>query len=228
MQRSAKLSGLVTPQQNAEGGSHMSTFRKSLFFFALAVINVRPLLAADSLVVNPAHPTILDSIRLSVVIKNWNCCTEFTYDSTSVTLLNDSTITLSFTASQPLVCPLAACVVGMMPILTYKRGPLPAGNYSVYEVESQACTTGQVCPQEVAVVMQALIGKFTVSEPTATVFHQKPVPLESIGKISGNGRVYDIRGALVSPNRLGASRQSPGVYFIKPDENSTAKVKIWY
>jgi hypothetical protein len=189
----------------------MSTFRKSLFFFALAVIVVRPLLAADSLAVSPAHPTIMNSIRLSILVRNWNCCTQFLYDSTAVTLLNDSTITLSFTASQLGVCPCPSNPV--TPVLTYKRGPLPAGNYSVYE-EYQSCIS-QICPQEALVVVQSLIGKFTVSAPTATVFHQKPVPLENMGKISGNGHVYDIRGALVPSNQIGASRRTSGVYFIK-------------
>ncbi len=199
----------------------MSTlFRKFLFFCALTATAARPSIAADSLVVSPAHPTIMDSIRLSILARDWSCCTQFSYDSTAVTLLNDSTITLSFTA-QVIVCPCPSNPV--TPVLTYKRGPLPARNYSVYE-QYQSCT-GQVCSD---IVVQTLIGTFTVSEPTATIFHQKPVPLENIGKISGNMRVYDIRGALVSPDRTNASRQSPGVYFIKPDERSAAKLKIWY
>jgi hypothetical protein len=103
---------------------------------------------------------------------------------------------------------------------------LPAGVYSVYEVDSDFPLDKKLLKQ--SMMVQALIGKFTVSQPTAAVFHQKPMPLESIGKFSGNGRVYDIRGALVSPNRLGASRQTPGVYFIKPDDRSAAKMKIWY
>jgi hypothetical protein len=198
----------------------MPTFRKHLFLLALAVAAVRPSIAADSLAVSPTNPTMMDSIRLSILARDWNCCTQFSYDSTAAILANDSTITLAFTA-QVIICPCPLNPVA--PVLTYKRGPLPARNYSVYE-QYQSCT-GQVCSD---VVVQSFIGKFTVSEPTATVFRQKPVPLENIGKMSGNGRVYDIRGALVSPNRLGASRQTPGVYFIKPDERSTAKLKIWF
>jgi hypothetical protein len=200
----------------------MPTFRKSLFFVALAVVVVRPSIAADSLVVSPPNPTIMDSIRLSILAIDWGCCTQFSYDSTAVILVNDSTITLSFTAvSPPVVCWCPSNPVTQ--VLTYKRGPLPARNYSVYE-QYQSCT-GQVCSD---VVVQSFIGKFTVSKPTATVFRQKSVPLENIGKMSGTRRVYDIRGALVSPNRLGASRQTPGVYFIKPDERSTAQLKVWY
>jgi len=211
----------------------MPTFRKFLFFFALALVVVRPSIAADSLVVSPPNPTIMDSIRLSIVMKNWDCCTRYSYDSTAAILSNDSIITLAFKVPEIVMCVDTLCLPGKpgypgFPVLTYKSGPLPAGNYSVYEVESPACTTGQACPQASLVVIQTLIGKFTVSQSAAVVFHQKPVPLENVGKTIGNGRVYDIRGALVSPNRLGTSRQTPGVYFIKPDERSTAQLKIWY
>jgi hypothetical protein len=201
-----------------------------LLAVALTVLAARQSIAADSLAVIPAHPTITDSIRLSVVIKNWNCCTQYSYDSTTVTLPNDSTITLSFTATVLVLCnDTQQCLPGKpgyqaIPVLRYKRGHLPAGNYSVYE-QVQSCVD-LTCS---GVVVKSLIGKFTVSEPTATIFHQKAVPLEEVGKVlSGNGRVYDIRGALISPNRAGASRQTPGIYFIKPDERSPAKLKIWY
>ena len=208
-------------------------FRKFLFFITLSVTVVRPSIAADSLAVSPAHPTIIDSISLSIVMKNWDCCTPYSYDPTAAILSNDSIITLAFKVPEMVMCVDTLCLPGKpgfpaLPVLTYKRGPLPAGNYSVYEVESPACTTGQACLEASLVVVQTLIGKFTVSRSAATVFRQKPVPLENIGKMSGNGRVYDIRGALVSPNRLGASTQTPGVYFIKPDERSAATLKIWY
>lgn len=216
----------------------MSTSRRFLFFFAFVVIVVRPLIAADSLVVSPAHPTIMDSIRLSILIRtfaccieyvrdfqNPDCCIQYSHDSTAVTLVSDSTIALGFSKSMPQgIC---SCPINLPDSMTadiaYKRGPLPAGNYSVYE-DYQSCT-GQICSD---VVMQTLIGKFMVSEPTATVFRQKPVPLENIGKTSGNGCVYNIRGEIMSPNQVGASKRTPGVYFIKPDERSAAQLKVWY
>jgi len=209
----------------------MPTIKKLLFVFALAVIVVRPSIAADSLAVSPTNPTIMDSIRLSILIKNSSCCAQYVHDSTAVTLSNDSTILLSFVSSLPICNCILAPINDSTPytvILSYKRRPLPAGHYSVYEVESQGCIAGQACPQASLVVMQTFIGKFTVSGPTATVFHQKSIPLENIGKISGNGRVYNVRGALVSPNQISDSRHTPGVYFIKPDERSTATLKIWY
>jgi len=114
----------------------------------------------------------------------------------------------------------------VIPVLRYKRGYLPAGNYSVYE-ESQSCT-GQICPQEALIVAQTLIGKFTVSQSTATLFQQKSMQLEDIGKLSGNLHVYNIRGAIVPSNLIGASKQTSGVYFVKPDNRASVKMKIWY
>jgi hypothetical protein len=208
----------------------MPAFRKFLFFFALVVIAVRPSIAADSLVVSPVHPTIMDSVSLSILERGSICCTQFSNDPTAVTLLNDSTVMLSFTTSQLGVCPcpisLDSNLEPVSVVATYKRGPLQAREYFVYE-ECRSCF-GQACLHDSFVVAQSLIGTFTVSAQAGVVFHQKPVPLENIGKMSGNGRIYDIRGSLVSPNRIGASRQTPGVYFIKPDERSTAKLKVWY
>lgn len=208
----------------------MPTITKFLVFLAFAALAARPSIAADSLVVSPAHPTIMDSVSLSILERGSICCTQFSNDPTAVALLNDSTITLSFTTSQLGVCPcpisLDSNIVPIFVVATYKRGPLPAREYYVHE-ECHSCF-GQACLQDSFVVAQALIGTFTVSQSAATVFHQKPVPLESIGKASGNGRVYDIRGALVSPDRINASRRTSGVYFIKPDEHSAATLKIWY
>jgi|GEM_PF-3571864 hypothetical protein len=204
----------------------MSTITKFLAFFALAALAVRPSIAADSLVVSPANPTISDSIKFEIFSFR-NCCTVYNYYLTSVALTNDSIITLNFTASLIGYCP---CPINFHTgtsnpaILDFERGPLPAREYYVYE-ECQSCF-GQACQSDSFVVTRTEIGTFTVSQSAAVVFHQKSVPLESIGKASGNGRVYDIRGALMSPNRIG--RQTPGVYFIKPDEHSAARLKIWY
>jgi len=200
----------------------MSAIKMSLILIALSVIVSGPSIAADSLVVSPPNPTTMDSVSLNILMKGSICCTQFYNDPTAVTLLNDSTIMLGFTVLQgrcPCPATLDSNLVPTSIVATYKRGPLPAGNYFVYE-ESQnpmscgTCAITQASP---------LIGKFTVSLPTAVVCHQKPVPLENIGRTSGTRRVYNIRGALMSPDRLGTSRQPPGVYFIKPDERSTGK-----
>jgi hypothetical protein len=306
-------------------------FKKFLFLCALAVIAARPSIAADSLVVSPQHPTTSDSISLSIFAKDWNCCTQFLYDSTAVTLLNGATITLGFTANLPVPCWCPSNPATR--VLTYKRGPLPAGNYSVYE-QYQSCT-GQVCSDVIMqvligtftvsqraadslvvspvhptttdpirlsivhvyqacycnppyvhdstavtlindstimlnftidtpltmcmcfvgppyeeiltykrgplpagtysvyeqyrspeVMMQMLIGTFTVTQPAAVLFRPKPVTKENIGKMPGNVRVYDIRGAIVSSNLTGARKMTSGVYFIRPDNCPAVKIVL--
>jgi hypothetical protein len=197
-------------------------FKIFLFFLTIAALAAAPSIASDSLVVKPAKPTASDSLSLSILARDWNCCTRFIYDSTAVTLVDDSTITLRFAYVAGL-CPCPSNPVAS--VLTYKRGPLPIGNYSVYEVESQSCTTGQVCTN---LVVQALIGKFTVSKPTAALFQQKSVPLEDIGKMPRNAHVYDIRGAIISSNSIGASKRNSGVYFFKSADRAPVKMKIWY
>jgi hypothetical protein len=206
----------------------MSIFlKKFLIFCALTVIAVRPSTAADSLVVSPANPTIMDSIRLNIVIKEraCYCISPFVHDSTAVILPNDSTITLSYAIDTPLT--LCYCfALPPYPVLPYKRGPLPAGNYSVYE-EYNVCT-GLSCLQDSLTVTKALIGKFTVSQQAAVLFRQKPATMENIGKMSGNVSVYDIRGALVSSNLTAAPKRTSGVYFIKPNGRQVVKMKLLY
>ncbi len=193
---------------------------KLLLFLAPAIIATGPGIAADSLSVSPVQPTTSDSIRLSIVMKSWDCCARFSHDSTAVVLQNDSTIELSFGTTLPTV-DTACCFPGPIPVLTYKRGPLPAGKYSVEE-ESQSCV-GIVCLDTIAV---ALIGAFTVSQPLATIYQKKSMPLEDIGKMSGNARVYNIRGDVISPDLAGASKRTSGVYFVKPTGHGAATTKV--
>jgi hypothetical protein len=201
-------------------------FKKFLFFCALTAIVVRPSTAADSLVVSPLHPTITDSIRLSIVhvYQICYCKPPYIYDSTAVTLLNDSTITLLFAIDTPLT--MCMCFMGppYKEILTYKRGPLPAGAYSVYE-EYNGCT-GVACSQDSLTMIQTLIGKFTVSHSAAVLFRQKPATKENIGKMSGNVRVYDIRGAIISSKLIAGSKRTSGVYFIKPSGRQAVRMEF--
>ena len=168
---------------------------------------------------SPANPTITDSIRLSIFKRFWTCyCnTPYLHDSTAVNLPNDSTITLRVTIDTPLT--ICMCFVGppYTEILTYKRGPLPAGNYSVYEQ--------YLSPD---VITQELLGSFTVSHSAAVLFRQKPTPKENFGKMSGNVRVYDIRGAIVTSSLIGAQKLTSGIYFIKPDNCPAVKKKLLY
>jgi hypothetical protein len=200
----------------------MSLFlKKFLFFCALVSTAAGQSPIVDSFAVSPLNPTISDSISLSIFANGRNCCTQFYYDPAIVTLINDSTIMLHFTTFLAGACPCPSNPA--TPVLAYKRGPLPVGNYSVYE-QYQSCT-GQVCPY---LLMQLLIGKFTVSQGTAVLFRQKPATKENIGKISGNVRVYDIRGAIVSSNLTGAQKHTSGVYFIKPIGRQAVKMELLY
>jgi hypothetical protein len=54
------------------------------------------------------------------------------------------------------------------------------------------------------------------------------MPLENIGKFSRSGAVYDVRGSLMSPDKISGVKHGPGVYLVKPDGQSTAKIRIWY
>jgi hypothetical protein len=188
----------------------------------------RTSIAADSLVVSPANPTTMDSIRLSIVhvYDICYCNPPYVHDSTAVTLVNDSTITLSVSIDTPST--FCQCFVAppYTEILTYKRGPLPAGSYSVYE-EYNVCT-GLSCLQDSLTVTKALIGKFTVSRQAAVLFRQNPATKENTGKFSGNARVYDLRGALVSSNLTAAPKRTSGVYFIKPNGRQAVKMEVLY
>ena len=197
----------------------MSPLKKFFLFFSLAVIAARPSIAADSLVVSPLHPTTTDSIRLSIIIKNQNCCIRNLFDSTAFTL-NDSIITLNFTDTGGLCpCPVDPNNPITITVLTYKRGPLPAGIYSVYE-ESQTCN-GLVCPE---IIIRSLIGKFTVSKLSVSIHQKKSMPLEKIGKVC----VYDTRGVKVSSDLVGVLKHTPGVFFVKSNDDISSKLKILF
>lgn len=175
---------------------------------------------ADSLSVSPAHPTIMDPVRLTIIIPNWDCCTQYLYDSTLVTMMGDTAVMLSYQHRMPRICPMIACL-DVPRYLTFKRGPLPAGKYSVWETQQLVCDTPLLC---VTLPVVQNIGKFTVEIPTALSFGQRPAPLKNIGKTFGNECVYDIRGALVSPNRAGLSKRIPGIYFTKTGGSLTKRI----
>jgi hypothetical protein len=195
-------------------------FNKLVLCMALAAAGAGQALAADSLFVSPQNPTTSDSLRLSIVIRNWSCCERFSYDSTAASLSNDTTLWLSYSTSTPTVDTLC-CVPRPIPVLTYKRGPLPAGRYSVDET-SQSCF-GSICMDSLGVTV---IGTFVVRQPNAAVFQKKSVPLENIGKTSGSTRVYNIRGDVIAPTSV--SKHMSGVYFVKPNGRGSAKVKVSY
>ena len=118
----------------------------------------------DSLAVVPAHPTTKDRISLDVIITNWDCCTQYTYDST-VAIVNDTELLVSYQYNIPQVCPLIACI-NANKVLTYKSAPLTAGTYAVYESRQVLCTT-QICPQlAMPILAPVKIGSFVVTSTT--------------------------------------------------------------
>jgi hypothetical protein len=165
--------------------------------------------AADSLVVKPARPTTADSIRLTIVIPIWDCCTHYTYDSTSALLVGDTEILLSYQHYLPKICPMIACID--IPLqLAFKRAPLHAGKYAVYESAQVQCTS-TVCPQ--LIMAPVKIGEFTVQ--TSAVVSPGPAKpgLRPAGYAASRAAVYNVRGELVD----GAARTPRGIYIAKSE-----------
>ena len=207
-------------------------FRRLMVLIALAANAASPSFAVDSLSVSPPNPTTSDSIRLSIIPGNQECCSRYFHDSAAITPFNDSTITLVYSVPQILICVDTLCIPGMpgypeKAVLRYKTGPLPAGKYNVY-AQSQPQLCGDPDCTDAIRSIPAFVGTFTVSFPSATFFRKKSMPLEDIGKMSGNVRVYNIRGDIVSLNRTGASKRAPGVYFVRPSGRTAAKMKVWF
>lgn len=178
--------------------------------------------AADSLVVNPVQPTVADSITLTIVIPNWDCCTQYTFDSTLAPLEGDTAVLLSYQHYLPAVCPTIACP-DVPKLLKFKRAPLPAGTYAVYESAQTQCVTN-VCPA--LVLAPVKIGSFTVSASTGIAQRQAGLKPVSGEILSGRRAVYNIRGELVD-NSTGRqfrgiliSRLESGMFVV---ENNLAK-----
>lgn len=168
-------------------------------------------LVADSLSVSPAQPTTSDSVRITIVIPNWNCCTQYIYDSTLVTLVGDTAIMLYYQYLTPSTCPMVTCP-NLPKLLAFKRGPLHAGKYSVWETKQLTCTPPLLCAP-LPVIQK--IGEFTVTGQSSVAFRQAPMPLETAGKTPGNERIYNIRGALVSMSNGNTPKKMSGIYFTR-------------
>ena len=128
--------------------------------FAAVAATVSPALAADSLIVNPPHPTTSDSLALTVKMA-WDCCTEYLYDSTVA--IGGSQLLLSCRYQQPQTCPELLYCPGSISLI-YKSGRLQAGAYAVYESKQIVCPPGMACAEAIAPVK---IGEITVLAPTA-------------------------------------------------------------
>ena len=157
----------------------MNKIFSGIVFGCMFSLGVSGAAFADSLSVTPAHPTIVDSIRLTIIIPNWDCCTQYPYDSTLVTALGDTAVMLSYQYRMPNVCPAIACI-DVPKLLGFKSKPLPAGTYSVWETKQLVCTPPLLCA--VLPIIQK-IGKFTVGAirpDTVYVTPQQPTTLDSL------------------------------------------------
>ncbi|HMD67414.1 MAG TPA: hypothetical protein VKF42_00955 [Chitinivibrionales bacterium] len=175
--------------------------------------------AADSLAVDPLHPTTADPITFTIIIPNWDCCTQYANDST-VTLWGDTGVLLTYTYNLPQVCPMIACL-NVDKDLVYKSAPLKAGTYSVYELREILCTTG-VCPDIAFAPVK--IGAVTVLPSTGITNQLHRAPIAGAAGTAGHTGIYDIRGSLISSSGINAKVRAPGVYFVRIGSQATRTV----
>jgi hypothetical protein len=170
--------------------------------------------AADSLAVAPPHPTTADRITFTIIIPNWDCCTQYNWDSTVVAPMGDTGVLLTYTYNLPQVCPmtLIACI-NIPKQLVYKSAPLAAGTYSVYEIRVQC--TNNICPPVPVAFLPVRIGSVTVTPSTGIVILPHRAPIASGSGINASGKIYDVRGVLVSSSAIHAGLRTPGVYLVK-------------
>jgi hypothetical protein len=154
--------------------------------------------------VAPAKPTAIDSLTFTLFNAAHNCCT--VYPSKSVTV-QDTSVYLIYSVIDTQAC---ACLVAGS-TTAFKNGPVPAGRYVIYKVETPYCASGTVCPP-IAVLPQR-VGSMTVA-PSSSVLAAAPDPARgaslSLGAngrsisvtIDQNGRmtlrIYDVRGKTVA------------------------------
>lgn len=163
-------------------------------FVLIAAGSVLAQTSTDSLGIMPSQPTTADSITLTVLIPNRDCCIRnYSYDSVA-NLVSDTMVQLPYQL-RVIACPQIIC----NPIfyyrgLPFKCAPLSAGTYAVYE------NMGFFGPSSQLVK----IGSFTVTTPTSTV-HQLSPKQKVTGRITGNMvRYYTLRGELIAhPNNRG-------------------------
>ena len=168
--------------------------------------------AADSLAVDPPHPTTADQITFTIIIPNWDCCTQYANDS-AVTLWGDTGVLLTYTYNLPQVCPMIACL-NVERKLVYKSAPLKAGTYAVYELRELSCTNN-ICPPIPIAFLPVKIGSVTVTQSAGVVGRLHRAPIAASAGTSTGGKIYDVRGILVSSSAAHAGLRAPGVYVFK-------------
>lgn len=178
----------------------------------------------DSVSILPAFPTSRDSLQFQ--LRSWTHCCGTIYRNKTVSV-NDTTIILSSTYDDSM-CAFVDCLVGWS-ITTFYSGPIKAGKYIIYKVESPYCPPGKMCPLYITApvrVGSVIIAKSTGIEPSAmktivvhgnrltmagnsviaTVAYSQPISL----------RLYDMRGALLA--ELFNGMMSAGAHHFELDK----------
>jgi hypothetical protein len=177
--------------------------------------------AADSLAVNPPHPTTADPITLTIIIPNWDCCTQYANDS-AVTPWGDTGVLLTYTYNLPQVCPMIACL-NVEKKLVYKSAPLKAGTYSVYELRELLCTT-KICPA--IAFMPVKIGSVKVT-PSAGIVNRPPRAPVAAGVTNGvSEKIYNVKGVLVSSSASHAGLRAHGIYLVRNGSQTSRKIIV--
>lgn len=160
----------------------------------------------DTVYVTPQQPTSRDSLTF-LLFSTGHCCHTVYYNKT--VSVNDTMIFLSYRYDDSL-CAFPECFIPFSNT-TFSSGPIAAGAYAIYKVESYYCPPGRACP--LFLLMPTRVGSVTVS-PAASVrpaMGGKALVRGNCFTVAGSSvsatiarsawvtlRAYDVRGALIS------------------------------
>jgi hypothetical protein len=116
--------------------------------------------AADTVTVTPTNPTFRDSLSFDLYNEARCCVTQYYGDTV---LVNDTTIVLSYEYDDTL-CPYVQCLLPGSHH-EFATGPVAAGTYGIYKMESMYCPPGRICP--LGPIVMRRVGEVTVSRPNA-------------------------------------------------------------
>ena len=170
-----------------------------------------------SLIVIPEQPTTQDSVCLSLVFANSNpCCPNAAQVSDTASLWHDSCLSVWVNYGLTVACADTLCGKTSY-TLTYKAGKLKAGTYHVWETVNYVYG---------AMLAGFEIGTFTVTPASAVILQVKGAVSRPASM--ADGRVYDIRGKLVSSSYPSSWKKAPGVYFIKSGNDPMIKAGPYF
>lgn len=142
----------------------MKKIKKALFLCAICASTAAAQFSAggDSVYTVPAKPTTKDSITYNFLDSDACCCAQFVNPTVSVV---DTMVHLSFSVN---TAPCQTCRCLALPggaRCAFKGGPLKAGTYAIYRVQSFYCPPGTVCPM--IVILPVRIGAVVVTGPAS-------------------------------------------------------------